>query len=237
MHEQIERWFQDAFAHGRFREGDRLPPERELAMHLGVSRMTLRHALGALESRALVVRRLGRSGGTYVGSPRIVECDLAAVTGFSEQMRRSGLAPGATVVSAERRRAPRDVARALGVAVGAATHRIERVRSADGEPVALEESWFPARLFPDLLGRDLTGSLYALLDEGWGRRPVRLRETLEPILAAEREAELLGTVVGAPLMLVARTAVDASGTPVEAARDVFRADRTRLVLWTADVSP
>jgi GntR family transcriptional regulator len=235
VHEQIERWFHDAFASGRFRSGDRLPTERELATHLGVSRMTLRQSLSALETRGLVVRRLGRSGGTYVGSPRVVECDLAAVTGFSEQMRRSGLAPGARVVSAERRRAPRDVAQALGLSTGASAIRVERVRSGDGEPVALEESWFPARLFPDLLAHTLVGSLYALL-EGWGRRPVRLRETLEPILAPAREAALLDTAAGSPLMLVTRIALDSTGTPVEYARDLFRADRTRLILWTAEVS-
>ncbi len=235
VHEQIELWFHDAFAKGRFRSGDRLPTERDLATHLGVSRMTLRQSLAALESRGLVVRRLGRSGGTYVGSPRIVECDLAAVTGFSEQMRRSGLAPGAEVVAAQRCKASREVAQALGLSTGASTFRVERVRSGDGEPVALEESWFPPRLFPDLLGRDLGGSLYALLEDCWGRRPVRLRETLEPILAAEREAGLLGTTAGSPLMLVTRIALDSTGTPVEYARDLFRADRTRLVLWTADV--
>jgi GntR family transcriptional regulator len=235
VHEQIERWFHEAFAAGRFRSGDRLPTERALATHLGVSRMTLRQSLAALETRGLVVRRLGRSGGTYVGSPRVVECDLAAVTGFSEQMRRSGLAPGARVISAERRRAPREVAQALGLSTGVSTIRVERVRSGDGEPVALEESWFPTRLFQDLLSRDLEGSLYALLEAGWGRRPVRLRETLEPVLAGPREAGLLDTTPGAPLMLVRRTAIDGSGTPVEYAHDVFRADRTRLVLWTADV--
>jgi GntR family transcriptional regulator len=235
VHEQIERWFHEAFAAGRFRSGDRLPTERALATHLGVSRMTLRQSLATLETRGLVVRRLGRSGGTYVGSPRVVECDLAAVTGFSEQMRRSGLAPGARVISAERRRAPREVAQALGLSTGVSTIRVERVRSGDGEPVALEESWFPTRLFQDLLSRDLEGSLYALLEAGWGRRPVRLRETLEPVLAGPREAGLLDTTPGAPLMLVRRTAIDGSGTPVEYAHDVFRADRTRLVLWTADV--
>lgn len=235
VHEQIQVWFHDAFARGRFRSGDRLPTERELATHLKVSRMTLRQSLAALETRGLVVRRLGRAGGTYVGSPRVVECDLAAVTGFSEQMRRSGLAPGADVVAAERCRAPREVAQALGLSTGASTIRVERVRSGDGEPVALEESWFPTRLFPDLLARDLQGSLYALLDLGWGRRPVRLRETLEPILAARREAELLDVEPGVPLMLVTRVALDSTGTPVEYARDLFRADRTRLVLWTAEL--
>jgi GntR family transcriptional regulator len=235
VHEQIERWFHDAFASARFRPGDRLPTERDLAEHLGVSRMTLRQALAALETRGLVVRRLGRSGGTYVGSPRVVECDLASVTGFSEQMRRSGLAPGARVLAAERRRATREVAQALGLATGASTVRVERVRSGDGEPVALEESWFPGRLFADLLDRDLGGSLYALLEDGWGRHPVRLRETLEPTLAVEPVASLLHIAAGSPLMMVTRIALDSSGTPVEYARDLFRADRTRLVLWTADV--
>ena len=42
---------------------------------------------------------------------------------------------------------------------------------------------------------------------------------------------------GEPLMLVTRIALDSTGTPVEYARDLFRADRTRLVLWTADVTP
>jgi GntR family transcriptional regulator len=237
VHEQIERWFHDAFATGQFRSGDRLPTERALATHLKVSRMTLRQSLAALETRGLVVRRLGRAGGTYVGSPRVVECDLAAVTGFSEQMRRSGLAPGADVVAAERCRASREVAQALGLSTGASTIRVERVRSGDGQPVALEESWFPTRLFPDLLARDLEGSLYALLELGWGRRPVRLRETLEPIMAAEREARLLGVEPGVPLMLVSRIALDSTGTPVEYARDLFRADRTRLVLWTAELAP
>ncbi|HTY71920.1 MAG TPA: GntR family transcriptional regulator [Actinomycetes bacterium] len=236
VHEQIERWFHDAFATGAFRSGDRLPPERELAAHLGVSRMTLRQALASLEGRGLVVRRLGRAGGTYVGSPRVVECDLASVTGFSEQMRRSGMAPGARVLAAERVRAPREVAQALGLSTGTSTLRVRRVRSADGEPVALEESWFPGRLFPDLLDRDLEGSLYALLASDWGRHPVRLRETLEPVIAGDADCALLGTPPGAPLMLVTRVALDATGTPVEFARDLFRADRTRLVLWTAEVS-
>ena len=88
--------------------------------------------------------------------------------------------------------------------------------------------------FPACCSTPSTGSLYALL-EGWGRRPVRLRETLEPILATQREAELLDVALGLPLMLVTRIALDSTGTPVEYARDLFRADRTRLVLWTAEL--
>src|SRR5438876_398209 len=59
-HAQIEGWLADAVAAGKLAPGDRLPPERDLAARLRVSRMTLRHALASLEQRGLVVRHVGR---------------------------------------------------------------------------------------------------------------------------------------------------------------------------------
>lgn len=51
-------------------EGDRLPPERELADTFGVSRVTLREAIKALRDIGLVESRRGRGGGTFVATPR-----------------------------------------------------------------------------------------------------------------------------------------------------------------------
>jgi DNA-binding FadR family transcriptional regulator len=51
-------------------EGDRLPPERELADTFGVSRVTLREAIKALRDAGLVESRRGRGGGTFVAAPR-----------------------------------------------------------------------------------------------------------------------------------------------------------------------
>jgi DNA-binding FadR family transcriptional regulator len=50
-------------------EGDRLPPERELAERFGVSRVTLREAIKALRDAGLVESRRGRGGGTFVAAP------------------------------------------------------------------------------------------------------------------------------------------------------------------------
>jgi DNA-binding FadR family transcriptional regulator len=50
--------------------GERLPPERELAETLGVSRVPLREAIGALRAAGLIESRRGRGGGTFVVSPR-----------------------------------------------------------------------------------------------------------------------------------------------------------------------
>ena len=229
-HEQIERWLTRAVDTGRLGPGDRLPAERELAQRLGVSRMTLRRALDTLERQGRVRRVIGRSGGTFVEAPPRVECDLTTVVGFTETVRRAGLAAGARVVSAGRVRAPRPVAVALGLGHGQSAVSVVRVRSAGGDPVALEHSWFPAALLPGLLQHPLDGSLYALLDTSYDRRPTRADEGLEPVVAEPHEAALLDVAPGSPLMRVERTAYDGGGTPVEFARDLFRGDRARFVL-------
>lgn len=232
VHTQIEDWLSGAIAAGRFSPGDRLPAEQDLAGWFGVSRMTLRHALGELARRGLVIRSVGRGGGTFVAEPKL-EWDLTTLAGFSQQLRRHGVTPGARVLAASGHPAGPATAAALEISEDDRVYGVRRIRLADGRPVALAHSWFPAALFPGMLECRLDGSLYELLEAGYGQRPHRARERLEPVAASAREAEALGTGEGAPLMLVERTAYSRSGQPLEFARDLFRGDRTRIVVWTS----
>lgn len=235
-HVQIVDWIDAAVADGELAAGDRLPPERQLAARLGVSRMTLRQALATLERRGLVTRSIGRGGGTFVASPK-VERDVSAFAGLSEQLRRQNVTAGARVVSAEELPADQTVADALGLEAGDPIGEIVRVRYADGAPLALERSRFPLARYPGLLELDLTGSLYDLLAERYDEPPTHAVERMEPVLANGEEAELLDVALGAPLMLVERTAYAASGGAVEFAIDVFRGDRTRIVAWASSLAP
>ena len=110
-YQQIETQVADAIADGTLGPGDRLPPERELALRLGVSRMTVRQAFDALARRGLVERGVGR--GTFVSAPRVDIDRRAHVAGFTEQMESAGLEAAATVLSAEVVGAPAAIARAL----------------------------------------------------------------------------------------------------------------------------
>jgi GntR family transcriptional regulator len=233
-HAQIEDWLADAIAAGQLSPGDRLPTESDLAAWLGVSRMTLRHALGELAQRGLVTRNVGRGGGTFVAEPKL-EQDLTTLAGFSEQLRRRGKVAGARVLAATVIPASPAAAAALELADGDQVHDVRRIRLADGRPIVIEHSQFPAKLFPDLLERRLDGSLYDLLAASYGMRPYRARESLEPVVAGVRESEALEVEEGAPLMLVERTAYAEAGQPVEYARDLFRGDRTRVVVWTSEL--
>jgi GntR family transcriptional regulator len=235
VHGQIEDWLADAIAAGRLAPGDRMPTEQDLAAWFGVSRMTLRHALGKLATRGLVTRAVGRHGGTFVAAAKL-EQDLTTLTGFSEQLRLRGMVAGARVLSATERQAGPAAAAALKLGERDHVCEVRRVRLADGSPVALEHSLFPAAALPDLLSCRLDGSLYELLEVRYGKRPHRARESLEPVTASVRDAEALEIGEGAPLMLVERTAYTQGGEPVEFARDLFRGDRTRIVMWTSELA-
>jgi GntR family transcriptional regulator len=209
---QIEARLSDRIATGGLAAGERLPPERELAATLGVSRMTVRQALDALARRGLVERGVGR--GTFVRAPARVEHSLDGALGFTERLAGQGLPAEARVL--------------LARPEGSEVH-VRRLRSSGGQPLALEDAWLPAERFPGLLERDLTGSLYALMRAAYGLQPVRAVERLTPVAAGE-EAELLGVRSGAPLMLVERTAHSADGAVVERARDLHRGDRSAFVV-------
>jgi GntR family transcriptional regulator len=234
VHGQIEDWLAEMISAGRLAPGDRMPTEHALAEWLDVSRMTLRHALASLARRGLVTRAVGRRGGTFVAEPKL-EQDRTTLAGFSEQLRRHGMVAGARVLSATERPAGPVSAAALELADGDPVYEVRRVRLGNGRPIGLERSVFPAAAFPGMLDCRLDGSLYDLLGERYGERPCRARESLEPVTAGVREAEALEVREGAPLMQVERTAYGQAGRPVEFARDLFRGDRTRIVMWTAEL--
>jgi GntR family transcriptional regulator len=96
--------------------------------------------------------------------------------------------------------------------------------------MALEQSHLSAGRFP-ALARALrrTGSLYQVLAEKWDITIVRAVETIETVPASPREAGLLDTDVGSPMMMLSRHSFDAQNEPVEWVRSWYRGDRYKFV--------
>ncbi len=230
-HARITYWLEQLIVSRQLEAGDRLPSEVDIAAALGVSRMTLRQGLGAVESKGLLERRRGRFGGNFVARPRF-DFVLTGLPGFTEQMRRAHVEAGAQVVRATTRVPPSEVRDALRQRRGDQVHEIIRVRSANGEPIALEETYLPASVFPGMLAFDLQDSLYATMEREYGHPPFSADELIEPVNATAQHAELLHVPLGNALLLVTRTSYDADTTPVEFSRDYFRPDRTRVRLHT-----
>ena len=223
---QIEEELAERIRTGMLRPGDRIPPERELAEQMQVSRMTVRQALGRLADRGLLVRERGR--GTFVSEPKLVQ-SLSRLNGFYDQMVSQGILPSSRLLSGEQILASAAVAQVLDLRIAEPLFKVVRLRLGGGVPLALETSFFPARLVPGLLDYDLERhSIYRLM-ERYDTRPVRATQSLEPVPARDLEAEALEVPPGSPLMLVERIAWDAQDRPVEYAKDIYRGDRSRFV--------
>jgi GntR family transcriptional regulator len=209
-------------ATGAIRTGDALPSERELSQSTGISRVTVRKGIDALFREGLLSRRHG--SGTYI-APRI-EQPAALLAGFSADMASRGKVPGSRLVEHKVGAPTPEEALALALGVGASVRRLSRVRTADGEPLAIERATVPVALLPDY-APDQT-SLYAAL-EARGHRPVRGLQRLQASLASAEEAGLLDVPVGAAILRIERRSFLANGTPVEFTRSAYRGDRYDFV--------
>jgi len=232
---QIAEGLLDRIESGELAPGDRLPPERALSEMLGVNRLTLRRALQTLETQGLLTRRQGK--GTYVASPKI-ERQASQLVSFTHGMRRSGFTPGIRLIAAEERPVEAALAGELHLPTSAPVYDVLRIRTLNQEPMLLERYTFSVRRFPGLLRFDLqTRSLYEILETEYRVVIQRARQSLEPVVASEYEAGLLGIKPGAPLMLERRLSFDAQGAPVEHGRDLYRGDRFRFTTETAPWDP
>jgi GntR family transcriptional regulator len=206
--------------------GSAVPTERVLSAELGTSRTTVRQALLELVAEGRLVRRQG--SGTYVAEPKVTW--PLHLTSFTEQAAANGFTASTELLSAERIRAEADLAARLGIDVGAPVYRIERLRLADQRPMAVETTHLSADRFPQLTRHmRRQQSLYVILKAHYGVVPASAEESISTAPASPREAALLDTDTGAPMLVLGRHTFDESRTPVEWVTSWYRGDRVTFV--------
>ena len=200
-----------------------MPSERELMATYDVSRDTVRKAITRLVADGLLTRVHGR--GTFVARPRL-ESRLHLAS-FSQDMRRRGLTPSTRLLAVELDRPPAEVAQALDLDDDAKAWRLDRVRRADGQPIALENGWYPQALLPGLDKHDLGGSLYELFGDVFGLTIDSAEQTLWGESADDEVAERLDAPLHTPL-LVFRRVSKVAGRPIEYVVSRYRGDRYQI---------
>lgn len=209
-------------AAGRLLDGERLPPEREMAEDLGISVGTLRKSLADLQARGLLERRQG--SGNYI---RHVP-EVTGVYAFFrlELVNGGGGLPTAEVLSVDRLEKPAD---APEFGPSREAHRIRRLRSVGGIAAALEEIWLDGARAEKVRAGDLSESLYLYYRDALGLVIARAEDRVGLAPVPGWTVPAFQLIAGETAGFVERIGWDETGNAVEYSRTWFDSERVRYV--------
>lgn len=215
-------------AEGRYTPGDKLPTEARLAERFGVNRHTVRHGISALVEEGLIRTRRG-SGAFVAATP--TDYAIGKRVRFHENLIAAGRRPGKRILQIESRAATAGEAQALDITPGRSVCAYHGLSLADGQPVAVVESVFPADRLPGVgvaltMHTSITEALKTVGITDYTRASTRLTA----VRASATHALHLHVAEGDPLLKSTSVNVDETGRPIEYGRTWFAGDRVTLTL-------
>lgn len=203
---------------GQIPAGSRLPSEPELARSLGVSRNTVREAIGVLREQGLAVSKQGI--GTFALDPSgdshfPVDVGIEQLTSTTEMIARAGHKPGSRDYSLMTGLGDAEVRRQLGLRAHEQVHSMERVRTADDLPVILCRDFIGAAVIPARVALQYRGdeSLFSYIERECHLKVHTARADIVPALPSARVAELLAVSRRKPLLVLKQLHYDREGVP------------------------
>src|SRR5690349_2049372 len=219
LYYQLAQAIEAAIRDGELSPGDRFENELALAKRLTLSRPTTRRAIQELVDKGLLVRKRG-VGTQVVQNPVHRRVEL---TSLFDDLARAGQEPSTQLLDYQLGTPTEEVARELSIATDREIVTIQRLRCANGEPLAVMTNHLPADIAPAAEELESNGLYQSLRARGVHIRLARQRIGAKP--ATKNEARLLDEKPNAPLLTMARTAFDDSGTAVEFGTHCYRASR------------
>lgn len=207
LYEQVRRRLLSEIEAGRLAEGSFLPPEFELCATYGVSRITLRRAVGELCAEGVLIRQQGR--GTLI-APRKLQQSIS-LSGFSDVVEGRGHKAGHRVLEHEK-----TVDAAALARLGAErVVRFLRLLEIDDRPMTLETLFFDEEGFADAVGPVGAGeSFFATLRACYGVEPEHAERIIDVGFAQASEAKLLGVSTTEPVYRIEKLVLGADGAPI-----------------------
>ena len=211
---------------GKLKPNQKIPTEEEFSRLYSISRMTVRKALAQLVEEGILSKKQGK--GTYVREPKMVE-DLEEANSFTNLCRRNGKKPGGrTLIFDLEEPSDRDI-KELRLIQGEKVIHIQRLRTADDEPVMLENLYFPGHLKAIMTENLEDSSLYQILQDKYGLRDEDYQIEIETSECNPYESSLLGIKSGSVLLLVREIIYDQYGSPLHRTKSLLRGDKIKYI--------
>jgi len=220
--QQIQKDIED----GKYQPGKILPGVRQLSEKYMVGEEEVTHGLSDLIYEGFLERPC-----TDRESVRLPKHKLwGTITGnhsFTKEAKKRGMEPGTKILTLETVPSWPVVQERLQLEPGDEVTIMERLRLADGEPVALEYSYYPTKLYPGMTAEMFTGggegqSSFKIMQEKFGLIPHRAVDEVTVAAIEAREAELLDMEAGTPVLLRFRLTLSDKGIPIKGSRAIYK---------------
>jgi GntR family transcriptional regulator len=222
---RLESHLRESIRNGDLKPGNPIPPESHLCQQYSVSRTTVRQALSRLVYDGLIVRHRGR--GSFVAEPRLEHSK--PFLSFEEEMLARGATTGIKLLDLRTEPVKGRAAENLGLPEGTAVMALERLRFVNGQVVGYE-----IRYLPEEIGKALTSDeihnqpLVPALRRILGKPRTRLSLNVTASTARRKEASVLETKVGAPVLVREHTWYYEPEGPMQYGKSIFRGDRYQM---------
>ncbi len=211
---QIKNYILKEIDIGNWVPGMQIPTENELCENLNISRTVIRQALQELVTDGYLFRSKGK--GTFVKKPQVMEKLVHSLVGFYEDMTSRGYKVESKVLLKKIVKIPEEVQKKFDAKIEIDVIRLKRLRSLNGKPFSLDDTYIPYSLCPNLVDEDLEmSSLYNLLENKYGLDIYKGYKTIKIKLATAKIAQLLNIEKDSPLFAIESISYLKDGRPIE----------------------
>ncbi|WP_423801711.1 GntR family transcriptional regulator [Neobacillus sp. SAB-20_R2A] len=217
----IDRLKQD-IEDGVYKEKEKLPSEFDLAKQLGVSRATLREALRILEEENVIIRRHGV--GTFVNAKPLFTSGIEQLSSVTDMIKQAGMKPGTIFLRSSTQSPSEEDIRRFSCSADEEMVVIERVRTANGEPVVYCIDKVPAHILPETFSHG-EESIFNILGDEANRRITYAVAQIEPIGYHEKISPILECDPETALLVLKQMHFDEQDEPVLFSVNYFKADK------------
>ena len=202
LYQQVKDDIRAAIESGKYKTNEKIPPEPELSAEYSVSRITVRRAVEELCAEGYLVNM--QVLGTFVSKPRIHRKFTSGkgAASFTEICKENGMVPGARLLNRQIVPVRKDEEAFFHVGSDALLIYIQRLRTADGQPIFLENLFLPYEPYKNLMNENLNDvSMFDAIERISGLRPATAgRQRIEAVRATAEQAQLLNLSLGEPLL-------------------------------------
>lgn len=222
LYSQLKELLRTRILDGTYPPLSRMPSENELGQAYGVSRITVRQALGDLQKEGLIFKIHGK--GTFVAKPKAFQ-NVSTLQGLAESMSQMGYEVINRLHNLKHLPASARVAERLGLEEGTPVTEIKRVRLVNREPVSLEITYVPREIGERLEKADLVSrDIFLIIENDCGIALGHADLAMDAVLADTDLTRALGVEEGSPIMRIERLTHTADGTPLDFEYLYYRGD-------------